>query len=108
MYLYSMRELENIKNQKEVLYIDQQTGLQTSGIVVGYDDSEPGVVFIYIASIYDEENNKIDENGIRYKDIFVFDDKPNMMKQFPEDQCGIYRDAILGQFGKESGRDLKL
>ena len=104
MYLFSMDELENIKNQKEVLYIDEQTGLQVSGIVVGYDDSEPNVVFIYIASIYDDENNKIDENGVRYKDVFVFDNKPNLMKQYPEDECGIYRDAILGQFGKTSGR----
>ena len=54
MYLFSMDELESIKNQKEVLYIDEQTGLQVSGIVVGYDDSEPDVVFIYIASIYDD------------------------------------------------------
>ena len=28
MYLFSMGELESIKNQKEVLYIDEQTGLQ--------------------------------------------------------------------------------
>ena len=39
MYLFSMDELESIKNQKEVLYIDEQTGLQVSGIVVGYDDN---------------------------------------------------------------------
>ena len=82
----------------------QNTPIALMTSAVGYDDSEPDVVFIYIASIYDDENNKIDENGVRYKDVFVFDNKPNLMKQYPEDECGIYRDAILGQFGKTSGR----
>lgn len=101
MYLYDIRELPP-EDQSEVMYNDETTGEQVSGIIVGRDYSDPDVAFLYIASLYNDENTKV-ENGIRYKDIFVFDKEKNIMN-IEGKEGGWYRDSFLHMFGKQSGR----
>lgn len=59
----------------EVIYVDESTGEKISGVVgrVEYLDSK--TAFVYVVSPYDDENNH-EEDGFRYRDIIVFDDKP--------------------------------
>lgn len=108
MYLYDISELEKFSNgnDQEIVYIDQGTGLESHGIIVGTEWLDQSTVFVYIASPYDEENNKV-EGNIRYKEIFVFDDKPNVMKAEGK-EGGWARDSMLYNYGRKAGRSDKL
>lgn len=84
----------------EIIYLDELTGQQISGIVLYVEYLDEHTTFAYIASPYKDENNKeeILDNGMKlqYRDIIVFDDKPNTMH-------GWHRDTILGNYGKYVG-----
>ena len=81
---------------KEVVYLDPFTMDQRTGIVMNVEHLAPRTAFVYLASPYKDENTH-EENGIKFRDIMVFDDVPN------EDDSGVYRDPILGQYGKYTG-----
>ena len=60
----------------EVIYNDQITGEPIMGIVGRVEQVGPKVVFVYIMSPYNDENDKYEPDGFRYKEIMVFDDRP--------------------------------
>ena len=70
-------------------------GEKRTGLVVGKERIGEKAVMVFIASPYDNENDK-QEGMIRYRDIFMFDDLPN-------DINGWGRDSILKNFGKFIG-----
>lgn len=81
---------------KEVVYLDPLTLDKRTGIVVSIEQLGPRMAFVYLASPYKDENVH-QENGMAFRDIMVFDDVPN------EDESGVYRDPIIGQYGKYTG-----
>lgn len=81
---------------KEVAYLDPLTLDQRTGIVVFIEHLSARSAFVYLASPYKDENVH-QENGFTFRDIMVFDDVPN------EDDSGVYRDPIIGQYGKYTG-----
>jgi len=83
---------------KEVVYLDPLTMEQRTGIVMLIENIGPRVAFVYLASPYKEENVH-KEGEMSFRDIMVFDDVPN------EDPSGVYRDPILGQYGKLVGQE---
>jgi hypothetical protein len=80
----------------EVVYLDPLTMDKCTGIVMMVEQLAPRTAFVYLASPYKDENIH-QENGIAFRDIMVFDDVPN------EDDCGVYRDHIIGQYGRFTG-----
>lgn len=60
----------------ELIYNDQITGEPVTGVVGRIEYIAPNVAFVYIVSPYQDENRK-EEDGFRYKDIMVFDDRPD-------------------------------
>ena len=87
-------QLANVGN--EVVYLDQLTLEKRTGIVMWIEELAPRTAFVYLASPYKDENVH-QENGIAFRDIMVFDDIPN------EDESGVYRDHVIGQYGKFTG-----
>ena len=83
--------------QNELVYIDELTGDTITGIVMKKEMIGPNVCFIYVASPYQEQNTK-QEGNMFYKDIVVFDDRPN-------EENGILKDTVLGNYGKAVGED---
>lgn len=83
---------------KEIIYIDQKTGETCSGLVVKKETIGDRAVMVFVASPYDDENVHDEGDGIRYKEIFMFDDVPN-------DIHGWGRDPILKEYGKYAGMD---
>lgn len=81
---------------KEVAYLDPLTLEPRTGIVVFVEHLSPRTAFVYLASPYKDENVH-QENGASFRDIMVFDDILN------EDESGVYRDPIIGQYGKYTG-----
>lgn len=84
MYHYSYNDLQNLGN--EIIYPDQYTGDIRSGIVLKVEHIAPRTAMVYVMSPYDEENDKLEE-GFRFKDIMVFDDRPN-------EENGWYKNGI--------------
>lgn len=80
----------------EVVYLDPLTIDKRTGIVMAVEHLSERVAFVYLASPYKNENIH-QENGVAFRDIMVFDDVPN------EDESGVYRDHIIGQYGKYTG-----
>ena len=93
MYVRPYEALEQLGN--EIIYIDQLSGEKRSGIVVGKEEIGERKVMVFVASPYDEENDK-QEGIIRYRDIIMFDDIPN-------DINGWGRDPIIKEYGKYIG-----
>lgn len=81
---------------KEVIYLDEITLEEKVGIVMYIEQVNPELAFVYLASPHKEENIH-EDFGVQYKDIMVFDNIPN------EDESGVYRDAVLGTYGKIVG-----
>lgn len=81
--------------QDEIIYLDEITGDERTGIVVMKEQIADNAVMVLIASPYDDENIH-EENGIKYKDIMVFDDISN-------DINGWGRDPIVKEYGKFVG-----
>lgn len=99
MYLRDYSELSSLG--KEIVYIDEMSGEKVSGLI-GYveDIPEQKVAFVYVVSHYKEDNvHEFTEGPVKffYKDIMVFDDKPNKLVG------GWCRDPIQGQYGKFTG-----
>lgn len=78
---------------QEVMYIDEITLEERVGIVMYIEQVNPELAFVYLASPYKKENIH-EDFGVQYKDIMVFDNVPN------EDESGVYRDPVLGMYGK--------
>lgn len=93
MYVRPYEALEQLGN--EIVYLDEMSGEKRTGLVVGKERIGEKAVMVFIASPYDNENDK-QEGMIRYRDIFMFDDIPN-------DINGWGRDSILKNFGKFIG-----
>ena len=93
MYVRPYEALEQLGN--EIVYLDEMSGEKRTGLVVGKERIGEKAVMVFIASPYDNENDK-QEGMIRYRDIFMFDDLPN-------DINGWGRDSILKNFGKFIG-----
>ena len=93
MYVRPYEALEQLGN--EIVYLDEMSGEKRTGLVVGKKRIGEKAVMVFIASPYDNENDK-QEGMIRYRDIFMFDDLPN-------DINGWGRDSILKNFGKFIG-----
>ena len=71
------RDIKTLKDLgPELIYNDQLTGEPVMGIVGRVEQVGPAVVFAYIMSPYDNENDKWEPDGFRYKEIMVFDDRP--------------------------------
>jgi hypothetical protein len=64
-------------------------------IIVYMEELGPRTAFAYLQSYDDKENTNTDI-GMPYAKIAVFDDLPNEVN-------GIYRDPIIGQYGKYTG-----
>jgi hypothetical protein len=94
MYHRNIADLPQLT--QEIMYLDQLTLEQKVGIVMYVEQVNPELAFVYVASPYKEENIH-EDFGVLYKDIFVFDTLPN------EDQSGVYRDPVLGMYGKYTG-----
>ena len=85
------RHISLLKDLKpEVSYIDEITGEAITGIVVNVEHLSPECAFVYIASPYKDENDKI-EGNIHYKDIMVFDNRSNTVE-------GWHLDTVLGNY----------
>ena len=85
------RHISLLKDLKpEVSYIDEMTGEAITGIVVNVEHLSPECAFVYIASPYKDENDKV-EGNIHYKDIMVFDNRSNTVE-------GWHLDTILGNY----------
>lgn len=85
------RHISLLKDLKpEVSYIDEMTGEAIAGIVVNVEHLSPECAFVYIASPYKDENNKV-EGNIHYKDIMVFDNRANTVE-------GWHLDTVLGNY----------
>ena len=83
---------------KEIVYIDELTEEERVGIVIATEQlSGVNAIMVYVASPYKKENIH-EENGIAYRDIFIFDDIPN-------ENDGMYRDAIMGNYGRIIGEE---
>lgn len=83
----------------EIIYIDELTEQKVTGAVSAIEVISHNLAFVYVTSPYKDENTKTEMVGdklITYKDIIVFDDKPNTMNKW-------HRDSILGQYGKYIG-----
>ena len=96
MYKRPYEALQYLGN--EIVYIDEITGEKSSGIVVKKERLNDTAVMVYIASPYDDENIHDEGDGIRYKEIFMFDSVPN-------DINGWGRDAVLKEYGKYIGEE---
>ena len=70
----------------EVVYNDPLTGEVLIGVVGKVEYLNENTAFVYLMSPYDEQNNKV-EGNLRYRDIMVFDDRP-------ENEHGWFKDAI--------------
>ena len=81
----------------EFCFLDELTSDMTYTTIVHLEEVAPRVAFAYLASYNDKDNDKNDI-GTPYKYIAVFDDIPNEVN-------GIYRDPIIGRFGKYSGQE---
>lgn len=95
MYVRPLSALNELKD--EIIYIDQISGEQRSGIVVLKEQISDSAVMVLIASPYSDENIH-DENGIKYKDIMIFDNISN-------DINGWGRDPVVKEYGKYVGLD---
>lgn len=95
MYHRNIAELPQLT--QEIMYLDEMTLEQKVGIVMYVEQVNPELAFVYIASPYKEENIH-EDFGVQYKDIMVFDSIPN------EDESGVYRDTVLGRYGKVVGK----
>ena len=85
------RHISLLKDLKpEVSYIDEMTGESITGIVVNVEHLSPECAFVYIASPYKDENDKV-EGNIHYKDIMVFDNRSNTVE-------GWHLDTVLGNY----------
>ena len=82
----------------EIVYLDELTYEQKVGRVVYIEPLDTDTVFVYIASPDDTENIH-EDFGVRYMVIVVFDSLPN------ETADGIYRDTVLGNYGKIVGEE---
>ena len=87
MYHRHISELPNLT--REIMYLDEMTFEQRVGIVLKVEQIHPGLAFVYVASTRREENDKI-EGTLQYRDIFVFDDKPNDIEW-------IHKDPVIGE-----------
>ena len=94
MYHRNISDLPQLT--QEIMYLDQVTLEQKVGIVMYIEQLNPELAFVYVASPYKEENIH-EDFGVLYKDIIVFDTLPN------EDPSGVYRDPVLGMYGKYTG-----
>ena len=85
------RHISLLKDLKpEVSYIDEMTGEAITGIVANVEHLSPECAFVYIASPYKDENDKV-EGNIHYKDIMVFDNRSNTVE-------GWHLDTVLGNY----------
>lgn len=85
------RHISLLKDLKpEVSYIDEMTGEAITGIVVNVEHLSSECAFVYIASPYKDENDKV-EGNIHYKDIMVFDNRSNTVE-------GWHLDTVLGNY----------
>lgn len=82
----------------EISYLDEITYEQKIGQVVYIEPLSKDAAFVYIASP-DMEENIHEDFGVRYMVIMVFDSLPN------ETADGIYRDTVLGNYGKIVGEE---
>lgn len=82
---------------KEIVYIDEITGDEVVGIVMKVEVISKDIAFVYVASPYKEQNNKV-EGNIHYRDIIAFD-------SFGNENNGILKDTVLGNYGKAVGID---
>lgn len=94
MYHRHIKDLPNIT--QEIMYLDEITLDQKVGIVMYIEQINPELAFVYLASPHKEENIH-EDFGVFYKDIMVFDNIDN------EDESGVYRDPVLGMYGKYVG-----
>ena len=72
-------------NMKEIMYIDELTGETINGVVMKIEYINPNAAFVYV-----DENTK-QEDGFMFKDIIVFDNRPNQ-------ENGWYKDTILANY----------
>ena len=93
MYVRPYEALEQLGN--EIVYIDEMSGEKRTGIVVGKERIGEKSVMVFVASPYDDENDK-QEGIIKYRDIIMFDDIPN-------DINGWGRDPVIKEYGKYIG-----
>lgn len=77
-------------NMKEIMYIDELTGETINGIVMKIEQVDKNTAFVYVASPYKDENTKQEDNFF-FKDIIVFDNRPN-------EENGWYKDTILANY----------
>lgn len=83
---------------EEIVYLDELTYEQKVGRVVYIEPLDPNNSFVYIASP-DEVDNIHEDYGVKYMSIIVFSNFPN------ETAEGIYRDTVLGNYGKLVGEE---
>jgi len=78
----------------EIHYIDELTGERIAAIVGKIEKIDDFTVFVYAVSPYKDENTK-QEGTLFFRDIIVFDDKPEIVN-------GIHKDYIRAQKEKNS------
>lgn len=71
------RNIETIKELgQEMMYNDPMTGEAINAVVGRVEYVNNKLAFVYTVSPYNDENVHV-ENGFRYRDIIVFDDRPD-------------------------------
>ena len=65
---------------QEIIYIDESTAQKLSGVVGRIEYLDSKTAFVYVVSPYNDENNKVEPDGFRYRDIIVFDDQPETVE----------------------------
>ena len=97
MYVRDINTLPDLGN--EIVYIDEITREERSGIVMYVERVSDKLAFVYVASPDKKENDKW-EGSINYRDIITFDDKPININ-------GWNRDTVMGEYGKYIGIDIE-
>lgn len=82
----------------EVIYIDELTMEELSGVVAKVEYLDKDTALAFIVSPYKEKNDKEEPGvngtpGFKYKDIICFDNLPNTIH-------GWNRDTVIGEYGK--------
>ena len=71
------RDINTLKDLgPEIVYPDAMTGERVNAVVGRVEYVNDKLAFVYTISPYDDENVHV-EDGFRYRDIIVFDDRPD-------------------------------
>ena len=92
------RDISTLKDLgPELIYNDPLNGEPLTGIVGRVEYMNENTAFVYIISPYDDENDKVEPDGFRYRDIMVFDDRPDTEHGWHKDPIKAYSKSAINR-----------